>query len=303
MTNTFSETISQNFLLYRGLFYSPAAYRILTKSTWLRVLSFFILVHVGVALLAVGVFYMRFLPQALQDSKESINIVRHHLPEDLLFSWNSENQELSFIESEENQLPVRVPSTALASLESVTSAGVASLPKYFLSIEDESSEQLAQASTITDSLIVLDSKGANLYRVGTDEATQLEYSLLPQFQESFEVDGSFALSYFEQSLDRFSATVYQAWPLALAAAVPLMIMLTSFTLFLDMFFVILLVKLNQYRVTVAESIKLTLLVGGVSAVMNQVVTTLYTTVQMPVYTLTFWLIITYLFLFNSRLWK
>jgi len=303
MTNTFLTTISRNLFLYRGLFYSPAAYRILTQSTWLRVLGFFFLVHIFVGVLAVGVFYLRFLPQALQDSATSIQVLRHHLPEDLVFSWDAEKQELSFVETGENQLPVQVPSTDLTSLESVTAAGVASFPKYFLTIQNQPTQQTDQAESTTDSLIILDSKGANLHSVGSTEVTTLEYGLLPQFAESFEVDGKFALSYLDQSLSKFSETVYQAWPLAVALAIPVMIMLTSFTLFLDMFFVILLVKLNQYRLSIAESVKLTLLVAGVAAVMNQVVTALYAQVQLPIYTLTFWLIITYLFLFNSRLWK
>lgn len=296
MTNTFFTTISHNLFLYRGLFYSAAVYRVLTKSSWLRVLGFFLLAHIGVALLATTMFYLRFLPQALQDSSESINILRHHLPEDLVFSWDVNDQELTLVEAEENQLPVQVPSAALVSLESVTSAGIASLPKYFLTIQE-------QTEDTTDSLIVLNSQGASIHRANTDSSSEIEYSLFPQFQDSFEVNGKFVIAYLEQTLERLTNTAYQAWPLALLLAVPIMIMLTTFTLFLDVFFIILLVKLNQYRLTISESIKLTLLVAGVAAIMNQVVATLYINVQLPIYTMTFWLIISYLFLFNSRLWK
>jgi hypothetical protein len=296
MTNTFFTTIVQDLSLYRRLFYSAAVYRTLTKSNWWRVLGFFLLAHIAIALLATSSFYLRFLPQALQDSAEIIIILRQHLPRDLVFSWNTKNQELTFVETEENQLPVQVPSAALVSLESVSTAGVTSLPKYFLTIQK-------QAEDTTDSLIVLDSQGASIHRANTDSTSKIEYSLFPQFQDSFEVTGEFVIAYLEQTVDRLTSMAYQAWPLALLLAVPIMIILTSLTLFLDLFFIILLVKLNQYRLSVSESIKLTLLVGGVAALMSQIVATIYTNVQLPIYTMTFWLIVSYLFLFNSRLWR
>jgi hypothetical protein len=302
IAKSFKASLQQFF----SLFYSPVSYKLLIQGSWKKILLMMLISHLTASVILSSIFYFRFLPATFKDFATVIEVLQTNLSQNLIFSWNADSLQLDVMATPDAQLPIKIPSNSLSKMQFMSSFDEYSLPQYFLSIEKDKLMQIQVVEVgadKNDSLLTLGSQGFWLNLASETESFFFEYSLFPQFKQSFEVSGEFVISYLNQTLQKTKNSFYAFWPLIFALAIPLTLLMTLLTLIIDLIFVIFLVKINQYDLKISQSIKLTLLVSGVSAIMNQLVNLLYPNISLPIYTITFWLIISYLLLINRHLWR
>lgn len=281
--------------LYSQLFSSAFAYKRATKSGWLVILGFFLLSQIVVTLLSGGNALLRNIPHFLTDARTAIIRSREYIPDNTTIVWDASTNQLSLSNI---QLPVQIPVSAFSDLRSFHLETLQPIPKYALTIPSDISEE----SYLQESFITVQSDGLAIQGTPATSFSSVSFASFPQFSESFTVTGEYMFSYASQFLDKIESSIFTIWPLLLLLMLPVTIGMTLLNLVLDAFFVILLVKLNKYSISTSESIQLAILISGVASIINQIAVTLYPAIQWPFYSLTFWLIVSYVLLFNKRMW-
>ena len=284
--------------LYLHLFTSAFAYKLAIKTGWFVVLSFFVITHIGVSILAVSELYARRLPQLITDSRMAVIRTRDFIPNETQITWDAEEQKLSF---EEESLPIRIPSNVYSDLPSFRANTITSMPKYAITVPQTETD-LESDQLFSESLLTVTPSGIAVQGSSIADHSTIAFDSLPQFSESFTVNGEYMFSYITQTIDKLESTFYTYWPLFFILALPVTITFTLFNLLLDTFFIVLLVKLNKYSISISESIQLSILIGGIAALINQIAIILYPALNWPFYSITFWLIAAYVLIINKRLW-
>lgn len=309
---------------YARLFSNPHWYRIIVKAHWAEILSIFLFSHLIIGIVASSTLYLRTVPSLTEDLRMIVNIGRKYISEELIFSWDVKQETLSIepYPAAQTTTPlINIPSSELASLKTFRIVD-RNVPKYILSInptvfrdqiteaypsdleENDFSETNVSETNMQDihqSLLLITANDLVISQHGS-ERSSMPLSYIPQFSESFTVNAAFTFSYLSQSIDKIESILHQYWYVAVLASVPIMMFFTIGNLLIDTVFIILLVMINRYRLSIKETIKLSLLFGVVATTVHQVAQLLYPALHFPIYNITFWILAGYILLIHKRIW-
>jgi len=313
---------------YLGLFVSASAYQSLVQAGWKKVLGFFLLSHLVAGGLLAGYIITYLWPQTEQELIATVENIREAAPQDLIIDWNAESIKVSFLtrqpaddsttvnetaiekiddnqnqkesiqEPKELSQPVIIPHQVVEDSKILSSLFPGNSQSSFLELRTtNSADQSMTASNIT-----VFSDAVSL-RVGTtQEQISFTFAEVATDLPSFRLTKDEFLQASKNQVEAISQNIQSIWVLIFIFAIPITLFFSASNLLIDGFLVYLLIRLNQFKLSIGASIQLSLLAGGVAAITNQLAVLIYPTLTLPIYSLTFWLVMAYVLLLNKRLW-
>ncbi len=291
--------------LFLGLFHTPQAYKAIVSRGWLSTLGFFFLSYVIGSVLSTGLFYARYLPDTIADFKTILTISAENLPEEVQVSWDADQHTLKFSGA---TLPVSVKSDIFAQDKSLTDFDSGVFDEYFFTLIDGDIDQ--NNTDYSDSFLVFATNGLQFKNTNTNQTGFIPYdeiaSALRTVTDSVDSSSETSAKYLLQNagpvLDSMDQKIRQYFPLVFLLGIPVLFVITLPNLVIAISFMILLLKLNNYSLTIPQTIRLTLLVSSIAMLVNQVTLVIYPTLNWPFYSMTFWAITFYLLIINKKLW-
>ena len=291
--------------LFLGLFHTPQAYKAIVSRGWLSTLGFFFLSYVIGSVLSTGLFYARYLPDTIADLKTILTISAENLPEEVQVSWDADQHTLKFSGA---TLPVSVKSDIFAQDKSLTDFDSGVFDEYFFTLIDGDIDQ--NNTDYSDSFLVFATNGLQFKNTNTNQTGFIPYdeiaSALRTVTDSVDSSSETSAKYLLQNagpvLDSMDQKIRQYFPLVFLLGIPVLFVITLPNLVIAISFMILLLKLNNYSLTIPQTIRLTLLVSSIAMLVNQVTLVIYPTLNWPFYSMTFWAITFYLLIINKKLW-
>jgi len=291
--------------LFLGLFHTPQAYKAIVSRGWLSTLGFFFLSYVIGSVLSTGLFYARYLPDTIADLKTILTISAENLPEEVQVSWDADQHTLKFSGA---TLPVSVKSDIFAQDKSLTDFDSGVFDEYFFTLIDGDIDQ--NNTDYSDSFLVFATNGLQFKNTNTNQTGFIPYdeiaSALRTVTDSVDSSSETSAKYLLQNagpvLDSMDQKIRQYFPLVFLLGIPVLFVITLPNLVIAISFMILLLKLNNYSLTIPQTSRLTLLVSSIAMLVNQVTLVIYPTLNWPFYSMTFWAITFYLLIINKKLW-
>lgn len=274
-----------------SLFVDASNYRILVKRGFGNVLGVFVVFHLFASAFSTYHLLSSWLPAISQQIRQFSLNLSDSLPGDLEATWLNDQKRLEFSGA---NLPINLATSDLFD------QAPRALPRNTLSITDqELSQELLAADFATTQLVVgsdsLASKGQG------DSWTVLSFSELPDFGGNASLLAADLINLIDPTIEAFNQLIWQYWWLVFIFVIPTIMITTVFRLIIDGLLVILLIKINNYRLSIQESISLVLLMGSVAVVISQLGNLLHPGSGWPFFNIAFWVIAIYVLIINRRL--
>lgn len=287
------------FNQYSGLFHSAQAYRGIVYQNWATILFFFITMHLLAGMLATGIFAFRTFPKNAADLQDLISITSQQVPAQMNISWNDENQELLLSNAE---FPLQIENTVYKDNQLFNDMQLDLLAKNVVTIDPSIADIQEIESTYPDSFLTFGKNSLVFSSQRAEQIGSVSYTELFESTPSFSTTSEEIFIDLSQGLEKVKTSILKYIPLIALASTVFVVVFSISNLLLDTFFMILLVKLNGFKITISQTIRLSLLIGSIACVMNQISVLLYPTLNWPFYSITFWLIAMYVLLLNKKMW-
>lgn len=277
---------------WTSLFVNASNYRLLVKRGWGGVLLIFLVAHLLTSLLVTYQVLGHWWPKFSAESKDFVERLAGQIPGELVFSWDNSSQRLEMSEAE---LPISIATNELFSETPTT------LPRNTLSLTDQNIDEAALTDHFSTSQFVL---GPNAMATKTQAGSwsTLDFSELPDFGGDANISANQLSQMAKPTIDWIGQRLWQNWWLIVILTIPGLMIFSIFRLIIDGLLVILLIRINRYRLTFVESLRLVMLIGAISLIVSQVALALHPNSGWPFFNLSFWLIAIYVLVVNRRLW-
>lgn len=290
--------------LYLGLLHSPEAYKTISKK-WLSTLIFFCLSFILGGILSTALVYVRYLPETITQIKALSQIAENKLPEDLKITWDTNQNTVQFSGT---SLPISLETKALLEDTAFSISDTSTLGTYLFTLVDQEIDP--NTSRFPESVVVFAKNGVQFSNPTTEQVGFIPYSELQTAVEAFnyllpsvtEKPIRELLTEIEPLLGSINHLLRNSFPIVFLIVVPLLIIITLPNIVIASVFMILLLKLNNYALTISQTIRLTVVISCVAMVLNQLALLLYPAVNWPFYSITFWSITFYLLVVQKRIW-
>lgn len=287
------------FNQYSGLFHSAQAYRAVVYQKWSTTFLFFISMHLIAGMVATGIFTFRTFPMVAAELQALIYATSQQIPTQMNISWDRETKELLVSNAE---FPIQIESTVYQDNQLFKDLQLELLAKNSITIDPSLSDTQVVRETYPDSFIVLGKNDLVFSSQRAEQIGSISFKDLFESSESFSTTAQEIGGVVSQSLQKITDSVERYLPLIAIFSTLFVLAFSISNLLLDTFFMILLVKLNAFKLTISQTIRLSLLIGSIACVVNQISTLLYPALNWPFYSITFWLIAMYVVLLNRKMW-
>lgn len=290
--------------LYLGLLHSPEAYKTISKG-WVSTVLFFCFSFILGGILTSVLVYTRYLPETITQIKALSQIAKNQLPEDLKLTWDTNQNTVQFYGA---SLPVSLETKLLLEDTAFSTSDSSTLGTYIFTLVDHEIDQ--NTSGYSESLLVFAQNGVQFKNPSTAQGGFISYA---ELRVSLEAIGYSLPSFTEKPIrdvlaetEPLLATINQilrdSFPIVFLITIPILIVITVPNILIAFAFMILLLKLNNFALTIGQIIRLTVVISCVAMVINQFALLLYPTVNWPFYSIAFWSITFYLLVLQKRIW-
>ncbi len=266
----------------RNILTKPAYYLVVVKAKFWFVFRFFCLSMILLGLLMALRINQRLVPQLENEISQALRELKDNYPEELRLEWTGAKLKLST----EELVVVDYPSN----WHEILPVDLQQPEKLaYLTGQNLATDELSQ-NMPTSSWLVIDQDQIYFSDFNQNWSGQPLTSFFTESQTINSANLDQIISKLEQNIQNYSQTArfvtYLVTPM-------LLLVTTLWALLIETVILFLLFKLNRLTLTFNQTFKLSLQVGVVAELVNQISAWLYPELRWPMFALTFWLVTIY----------